>query len=139
MNEEISELITRGIRARRNLRMFIEAFEHAQAECNRMRNYPESSRDSIDYSIDELKDSVIALENATHHRIMMRIKNRSLSMIISEEMFRLDVIRSVANGFADIQTDNGDGDDVGQLVIYTGVFRWKDRTLHTFPDPSKDD
>ena len=45
-----------------------------------------------------------------------------------------EVLQLVAAGKTDDQEDNQ-----GQVLFYTGVYRWKDGTYRSQPDPSWDD
>lgn len=45
---------------------------------------------------------------------------------------RAFMIKLIHSGEADVQTDND-----GQLVVYTGLFRWQDQSVHNEEDPAR--
>ena len=49
---------------------------------------------------------------------------------ISQIQFDRDVIESITDGSADIETDNE-----GQLIIYTNMYEWMDGSIRSEPDP----
>lgn len=53
---------------------------------------------------------------------------------VPQSEFDRQVIESIVDGSADMQTDNE-----GQILIYTGMYRQKDGTISDSPDPSYDE
>ena len=51
------------------------------------------------------------------------------SEITSEEAYDL-----IVNGVSDGDVDSLDTDEDGQLIVYTGIYRWKDGTYHEEPE-----